>query len=231
MSAQAEVHEARDRRSRPTVDVRRRAALRRSASWPASSRGLRPGLLGRRQGHVGRPVAVLAPGRPLEVDRVGQRLDLEGREGGAQRIGELVADHGISWTPGPGGPIGGRRSGGQEPDPTRRPRGAPTWFQAGSVPARGEERGPLRSTPCPRSSADRASPSGGRVRRFESCRGRSTVAGQQADQQAGRARVSDDGFARLEQRDLRLLEDPRPTATALAERAVAVDDRGGNGRT
>ena len=52
------------------------------------------GALGRGQGHVRRPVAVLAPRRALEDDGLGHGRDLERGEGRVQRGGELVADHG-----------------------------------------------------------------------------------------------------------------------------------------
>ena len=66
-----------------------------------------PGGLGRGHGHVRRPVAVLAPGRPLEAD-LGRRLDADGDERRPQRVGQVVAEHAAGWP--------GRRACGRQPD-------------------------------------------------------------------------------------------------------------------
>ncbi len=83
--------------------------------------GVAAGLLGCGQRHVARPVTVLAPGRALELDLVGERVDLERVQGGAQGIGELVADQrGSSF--GMVNRMSGRPGGWM-----RRERDAPAW--------------------------------------------------------------------------------------------------------
>ena len=50
-------------------------------------------VLGRRQRHVGRPVTVIAVGRSLQPDGVGQRIDGKRHQGIPERSGEKVGDH------------------------------------------------------------------------------------------------------------------------------------------
>ena len=77
-------------------DVLGRGRAERLGDAGGQLAGVPAGLLGRHQRHVRRPVAVLAPGRALELDGVGQGLDLERRQRGPQGLGELVADHQVA---------------------------------------------------------------------------------------------------------------------------------------
>ncbi len=92
---QVEVHEAGAGELDP-LDVRRRVG----GQLRGEGRGELPrratGLLGRGQGHVRRPIAVLAPRRPLELHGRG-RVDADGHEGVAHGPFETFTDHG--WTP------------------------------------------------------------------------------------------------------------------------------------
>ncbi len=74
------------------LDVRRRGGVQPFDELRGQLARHSPVALGRRHGHVGRPVAVLSPTGPLEVDRLG-RLDARIGEGSAQDGGERVADH------------------------------------------------------------------------------------------------------------------------------------------
>jgi hypothetical protein len=75
-----------------TASVGRRCGVERLGQGHGQLARVATGLLGGGQRHVARPVPVLPPGRALEVDLVGERVDLERVQGGAQGIGELVAD-------------------------------------------------------------------------------------------------------------------------------------------
>ena len=71
---------------------------RQLARWPVQR-------LGRGEGDVGGPVAVLSAGRALEVQRAGVGLGPQGGERGRDGVGEGGADGGH-------GLLNGRRSGG-----------------------------------------------------------------------------------------------------------------------
>ena len=77
-------------------DMRGRVGLENGGDPTGQFPWVPAGGLRHRQGHIRGPIPVFAPGRPLEVDLGGQRLDLERREGRAQGTGELIADHGRS---------------------------------------------------------------------------------------------------------------------------------------
>jgi hypothetical protein len=92
--AQVEVHEAGAGDLHP-VHVRRRRRLEPRDEVAGKLPRDASGRLGGGHRDVRRPVAVLAPARPLEVD-LRRRLDPDVDEGSTQRAGEGVSDHGPS---------------------------------------------------------------------------------------------------------------------------------------